>query len=98
MELFEKIFKEKSGNLWANKNDFKKVPKKYLLIKRVKNIRYEEFLTNFDFKNQNIPPCKKISEELEALMKQITNVYIYQKQMQAYKIDVCMSDLTHEHL
>lgn len=38
---FCKIFKDKSGNEWENKNNFVKKPKKYQLIKKKKLIAYK---------------------------------------------------------
>jgi predicted DNA-binding WGR domain protein len=56
---FEKIFRSKTGNLWANRDNFEKKARKYTLInlKRTR-IRAEDLLKPFDFgkaPNSNLP-------------------------------------------
>jgi len=46
---FCKIFKEKSGNTWENKEHFEKKVKKYQLLKFVQKPKVEDFVKEIDF-------------------------------------------------
>lgn len=48
---FKKIFQSKSGNEWEKKDSFKKMSKKYQLIKVEKKVNPKEYLIPFDYKH-----------------------------------------------
>lgn len=49
--MFTKIFKEKAGNDWKERENFEKKKGKYMLQKKKKFIDYSKYIKNFDFEN-----------------------------------------------
>jgi len=75
---FEKIFKQKTGNLWENRENFERVKGKYMLLKFNKvKMNQKELLKNFDY-----DICKFQStnvKEIYDLLKIFTDSSIYFK-------------------
>ena len=75
---FEKIFKQKTGNLWENRENFERIKGKYMLLKFNKvKMNQKELLKNFDydackFKSTNV-------KEIYDLLKIFTDSSIYFK-------------------
>lgn len=86
IENFCKIFKDKSGNLWENKDKFEKVKRKYQLLKFEKRVNHKEFLKPFDLKDPSIPKTS-LNKEVRHLMEGITSVKIFQRAFDQYEID-----------
>ena len=67
MKEFEKIFKEKTGNIFSEIANFTKVDKKYNLVKlQQSNFEYTELLKNFDWDKC---PKPKINRKVVHLIK-----------------------------
>ena len=73
IEEFKKIFKQKSGNEWENKEDFVGVPKKYKLLKvNYNQVDRKEYLIPFKEFPEGTYPVSKLSKEVEDFMSVIT--------------------------
>jgi len=77
---FKKIFQQKSGNEWEKKDSFKKMSKKYQLIKSEKKINLKEYLNPFDYKHPRL-----VSSQLEInvlkTIKMFADVKMYRDAM-----------------
>ena len=74
---FQKIFQQKSGNEWAQKNNFQKITKKYQLIKTEKRVNPKEYLIPFDYKNAAMLKCQ-LEVNIAKIMKLFSDVKMYQ--------------------
>lgn len=83
---FCKIFKEKTGNLWEEKDDFKKVPQKYQLLKFERKVKHTDYLKPFNLEDPAIP-ATELDKETKTVIQGITSVKMYQKTFQSYNID-----------
>lgn len=84
---FHKIFKAKSGNEWEDKDNFKKVFKKYQLHKLEESRTHpRDYFLPYDLNNPKIPQSE-LSEEVQYIMKAITSVKMYQRAFETLKID-----------
>lgn len=82
---FSTIFKQKTGNLWEEKDNFTKVEKKYILAK----IRYitadvKDYLAPFDLKNC-VPSA--LPKSVQDLFYELTHVTAFQRAMSGMNID-----------
>ena len=76
---FQSIFKQKSGNEWANILNFEKHKKKYVLVQvDYKNVKHQDYLAPFDFES-----CAQthMEKKLRILFEEIGNVTMYQRSM-----------------
>lgn len=78
MKEFVKIFQNKSGNEWEKKNQFKKVSKKYQLIKTEKKSNAKEYLIPFDYKNSALMKSR-LDNNILKLLKKFCDVKMYQE-------------------
>lgn len=83
---FLKIFSQKSGNEWAKKEEFKKVPKKYQLIKTQVRENVREYLTPFDYSKNNWLPSH-LDKEILKVMKMFADVKMYQNAMNSFSFN-----------
>jgi len=86
IEEFEKIFKSKSGNDWANKEHFKKQPGKYQLLTFTRKTNQKEYIMPFELKNPKTPKSK-LDDEIKKIMEDVTQLKHYQSIMRNYHID-----------
>ena len=75
---FEKIFKQKSGNEWGNKDNFVPINKKYKLVKiNYRTVDRKDYLIPFDeLKDEQIPKSN-LPERVQEFMKLITTAKGY---------------------
>jgi len=94
---FKKVFKQKSGNEWDEREDFEKKHRKFQLLKFEKTfVAQEEMLTAFDLEKC---PKSDLSDELQSVMGQVVNTALYVKSMSLSGIDtdlLPMGKLAHE--
>jgi len=83
---FNKIFKSKSGNEWANKDSFEKHPHKYRLLQFTRKANHKEYLVPFDLKNPKVPQST-LDDEIKTIVHDIADVKMYQKMMHSFNID-----------
>ena len=84
---FHKIFKDKSGNLWEDQENFKKIHKKYQLHKlEEKRPNARDYFLPIDYSNPKIPKSE-LPEEVQQIMKAITSVKMYQRAFERLSID-----------
>jgi ankyrin repeat protein/predicted DNA-binding WGR domain protein len=82
------IFKSKSGNLWEDRHNFVKQPKKYRLVPYEKKTKYESYIKAFNYTDSRIPEYK-VSKPLFRLMRRLCNYKII---AQALKNNFRMSE------
>jgi len=79
---FEKIFKSKTGNLWSERHNFVRKPKKYRLMEINYNHRQmKELLQPYDW--DKLPVKSNLPDELQVTMKIISNVTMLQKALRS---------------
>jgi len=83
---FNKIFKDKSGNLWEDKDNFQKVPRKYQLLKFERRVKHTDYLKPFDLEDKNLPETD-LEKEVKSVIQGITSVKLYKKTFAQYNID-----------
>jgi ankyrin repeat protein/predicted DNA-binding WGR domain protein len=69
---FSSIFKSKTGNLWEERLNFKKVDKKYRLVPVHKQHRVENFLKAFNYRDSRIPDTK-LEHAVFKLIRRVCN-------------------------
>ena len=75
---FNKIFKSKTGNSWEERNNFKRVKGKYMLLSYNKyNLKPNELLKPFDY--DKCPKSNILNNEIQNLLKNITDNSIIEK-------------------
>lgn len=86
-EEFQKIFKSKSGNDWANKDAFESVKKKYTLLKmNYRTVDEKDYLIPFDeLKDASIPESK-LEKNVQNFMRLITTAKGYRQSLNS-KVD-----------
>jgi ankyrin repeat protein/predicted DNA-binding WGR domain protein len=85
---FCSIFKSKSGNLWEDRHQFAKQPKKYRLVPYEKKTKFENYIKAFNYTDSRIP-ASKVSKPLFRLMRRLCNFKIFS---QALKNEFEMSE------
>jgi ankyrin repeat protein/predicted DNA-binding WGR domain protein len=85
---FCSIFKSKSGNLWEDRHQFAKQPKKYRLVPYEKKTKFENYIKAFNYTDSRIP-ASKVSKQLFRLMRRLCNFKIIS---QALKSQYQMSE------
>ena len=85
---FCSIFKSKSGNLWEDRHQFAKQPKKYRLVPYEKKTKFENYIKAFNYTDSRIP-ASKVSKPLFRLMRRLCNFKIIS---QALKSQYQMSE------
>lgn len=83
---FCKIFKDKSGNLWEEKDSFKKVPKKYQLLKFERRVKHTDYIKPFNLEDPKLP-ASELEKETKTVIQGITSVKMYKRTFQNYNID-----------
>ena len=75
---FNKIFKSKTGNNWEDRNNFKRIKGKYMLLTYNKiHIKPNELLKPFDYEKS--PKSNLLNDEIKTLLKNITDNSIIAK-------------------
>ena len=82
---FTKIFKQKSGNEWANVGSFEKKFRKYNLIKMSNKTEMREVLRPFEFDRPDFPESR-LPDRLQTLMRVLTNSKMYQLAYSTFNI------------
>jgi predicted DNA-binding WGR domain protein len=86
-EEFEKIFKKKSGNDWANKDNFVSIKKKYKLLKmNYHTIDWKDYLIPFEDLQDPSIPRSKLHHTVQDFMKLITTSKGYRESLNS-KVD-----------
>ena len=81
------MFKSKSGNLWENKDDFLRKPKKYKIVPMEKSSE-DSFISDFyDGKTDEDYPQTQLNSKVLGVVKDITSLKIFSKQMKNHRID-----------
>lgn len=84
-EEFCKIFSQKSGNKWENKNNFTKISKKYRLMPFNRE-QESTFLRDFYNGKTDVDyPTSTLSLKVKQLLKEITSLKIYQNIINSYQ-------------
>ena len=83
---FNKIFKDKSGNLWEDKDNFQKVPRKYQLLKFERRIKHTDYLKPFNLTDPALP-LSDLEPATKILIQGITSIKMYKKTFNEYHID-----------
>jgi len=82
---FCKIFKDKSGNDWADRASFKKVEKKYQLYLTTKKNK-NDCLKPIDWDDKKHPKCK-LDKDIRTLVRTIADVKLYHRWFGKFNID-----------
>jgi len=85
-EEFCKIFKQKSGNDWDKKEDFKKIPKKYRLLEIKAKANYKDLIKPINYKDPKLP-VSELSKPLYKFIRRICNAQILKKVSSRNNID-----------
>jgi len=83
---FSKIFKDKSGNEWKNKANFKKVDKKYRLLNISTRKNQKEYLKPFNWADKELP-ITNLTKPIKDLVKSISDVNSYQQWFGRFHVD-----------
>ena len=97
---FCKIFSDKSGNQWEDREKFQKKPKKYQLMKIDRVINHSEYLIPFDFKDSKIPEPQLI-QPMYNFFKELSQVKMLISEVDVLGIDrefLPLSSLSKDHL
>ena len=95
---FEQVFKEKTKNLYENRDDFQKFSRKYRLVKFKKTFKNKNILRAFDLKDFNIKKSY-LPEEIYNLIVNLTDNKYYRVVYENFKLDedmIPMGNLTKE--
>ena len=84
-EEFEKIFKAKSGNEWADKANFENKPKKYRLVKREHLKHVKKSAIKFDLATE-VP--SKLTPAVQEMITDIANVNLYMEEYKTLGSDI----------
>ena len=83
---FKKIFKEKSGNEWKDKEDFKRIEKKFRLLKTSIRMNQRDYLQPINWKDEKLPPSK-LDRPIQKLIKAIADVKLFHQWFGRNNID-----------
>ena len=83
---FNKIFKSKTGNNWDERNNFKRIKGKYMLLTYNKiHIKPNELIKPFDY--EKCPKSNLLNNEIKTLLKNITDNSIIAKAFKDSGVD-----------
>lgn len=83
---FLKIFKDKSGNEWKNKDKFEKIPKKYKLLHFTTKKNQRDYLQPINWDDKNLPPAQ-LEQPIAKAIKSISDVKMFRKWFGKHNID-----------
>ena len=83
---FSKIFKDKSGNEWANRDDFKKVEKKYKLLNISTKRNQRDYLQPINWKDEKLPESE-LAKPVREVIKAISDTKLFQSWFGKHNID-----------
>ncbi len=98
---FTSIFKSKTGNMWEDRHDFKKVDKKYRLVPFAKKVKYENYIKAINYKDTRIP-ASHLPKAIYKLVRRICNYKVITSAMKnEFHIDqeaLPLTNITKERL
>ncbi len=85
IEEFEKIFKAKSGNEWANRDNFEEKPKKYRLVSLELTKHVKRAALKFDLESK-VP--SRLPKSVRDMVEDLTNVSMYMEEYRRLGSDI----------
>jgi ankyrin repeat protein/predicted DNA-binding WGR domain protein len=92
------VFKSKSGNLWEDRHNFKKVEKRYRLVPYAKKAKFENFLKAFNYKDNRIAR-PQVEPYIFKLVRRLCNSRIFVNALKnVFEFALPMRSLTKERI
>lgn len=85
---YDTIFKQKSGNEWADRASFEKKPKKYSLTRiNYELVDHKNYLIPFESLPQENIPDSQLNKSVKKFIKVITNCQGYKEALSSYGVN-----------